>query len=87
MRHNPILAVIGLALLPSIAASADTTTGRVYHIGGGVGAVECPRFVATMDRAKKAGAGTLEYVNEINGFEMYVSGFQTAYNPSNTEHL
>jgi hypothetical protein len=33
-----------------------------------------------MERAKKAGIGTFDYVNEIQGYSMYVAGFQTAYN-------
>ena len=40
----------------------------------------CPRFDATMERARLLGIGTPAYVHEIQGFEMYILGFRTGYN-------
>jgi hypothetical protein len=78
MGLRVITAVATLAMAPAFILAADTP-GK-YIFGGGVGSVDCPRFVSTMDRAKKFGAGSVGYVNETQGFLMYVLGFQTAYN-------
>lgn len=68
-----------LLLSSSVVWSADAASGS-YVIGGGVGSVDCPKFTETMERARAAGLGTLTYVTETAGFQMYVAGFQTAYN-------
>jgi len=68
-----------LLFLAPIAVAADATSGR-FFMGGGVGAVECPKFVASIDRAKKHGSGTIGYANETQGYVMFMFGFQTAYN-------
>jgi hypothetical protein len=76
MRLRAIAACALFAVAPVLAFDS---TG-MYITGGGVGAVECPRFVSVMDRAKKFGTGTAGYVDETYGFAMYVVGFQTGYN-------
>ena len=67
------------SLLAPLSAVAEDASGSFYT-GGGVGSVDCPSFVSSMERAKKHGVGSLGYVNEMQGFVMYISGFQTAYN-------
>lgn len=52
----------------------------LYMKGGGAGGVECPDFVKSMSVAKAAGVGTLGYVEEIQGFAAFLSGYQTAFN-------
>ena len=78
MRLRVAIAVAWFAMVPGFVLGADAP-GK-YIVGGGVGNIDCPRFVSTMDRAKKFGAGSVGYVNETQGFLMYVLGFQTAYN-------
>ena len=52
----------------------------LFMTGGGVGGVPCRQFVATMEKARSLGIGTIGYVWEIQGFTMYLLGFQTGYN-------
>ena len=66
-------------LASGVALAGDASSGR-YWLGAGVGSVECPQFVESMERAKKHGLGTVEYANETQGYVMFISGFQTAYN-------
>ena len=47
-----------------------------YIVVGGLGGIECPRFVEAMAKSRTAGAAS----SEMDGFSMYVAGFQTAYN-------
>lgn len=68
------IAFILTAGAPSLAAD----TSGVFWMGGGVGATTCPVFVRVMDSVK--GASNLEYVKNTQGFTMFLSGFQTAYN-------
>lgn len=63
----------------SLTSAAEDKSGR-FMSGGGAGAVDCPKFVQSMDIAKKSGIGTLDYVKEIHGYVMFITGFQTAYN-------
>lgn len=53
-----------------------------FWMGGGVGGVKCPQFVASMEKARSLGTGSVAYTNETRGFSMYVLGFQTGYNVS-----
>ena len=77
--HSEFVLAVLLALLPCFGSASDGKSG-MYIVGGGVGSIECPKFVATMERAKAAGLGSLGYANEIYGYGMYLAGFQTAYN-------
>jgi hypothetical protein len=73
------LVLVSFGLLPAFGSAGDAETG-VYMTGGGVGSVECPRFTATMERARSAGLGTSGYANEAYGFTMFIAGFRSAYN-------
>ena len=61
---------------PAVAASSN---GQ-FHIAGGVGGVTCPVFVAAMESARSKGIGSVAYVTEVQGYEMYVLGFESGYN-------
>ena len=74
-----ILAATALLALSTLPSHAADQQGRYWH-GGGVGAVECPTFLQTMERAKRSGLGSVEYVSQTQSFVMFLSGFQTAYN-------
>jgi hypothetical protein len=78
MRNRTLISCC-LFLASGAALAGDASLGR-YWLGGGVGSVECPNFVASMERAKKHGLGSIGYVNETQGYIMFISGFQTAYN-------
>lgn len=69
--------IVGFAI-PVLSFAADATGN--YHTGGGAGSVECPAFLAAMDRGKAAGLNTRGYFAEIGEFAMFTAGFQTAYN-------
>jgi hypothetical protein len=72
------LAVIGLLAHVPYVWGADT---KGFMVGGGVGAVGCPVFLNAMATARqKGGVKSAAGVNEIDGFVMFVSGFQTGYN-------
>lgn len=64
--------------LPLVAQAADVN--GVYFTGGGAGAVECPEFVASMEKGRASGIGTFGYVNQTQAFAAYFAGYQTAYN-------
>jgi hypothetical protein len=70
---------IFLATAFSTSAFGADRSGQYWN-GGGVGAAECPAFVASMERARKHGIGTAGYVNETQGAAMFLAGFQIAYN-------
>ena len=63
-----------------ISHAADAE-GR-FWMGGGAGSVKCPEFVASMEKARSVGIGTVRYVRETQGFTMYLLGFRTGYNSS-----
>lgn len=79
MIRNVFLSSALYALVTTLGYAASGPEQR-YIVGGGVGGVDCPNFVSTMDRTKKHGFGSVGYANETYGFQMYVLGFQTAYN-------
>jgi hypothetical protein len=78
-----LLAAALLTLATPHAIPADEQ-GRYWH-GGGVGAVECPAFVDSLERARRSGLGSIEYVTQTQGYVMFLSGFQTAYNLRSAE--
>ena len=73
--------VVLMVALTSVGAFGADSTGN-YMVGGGAGGVRCPEFVATMERARTHKIGSLRYVQETQGFTMYLLGFQTGYNVS-----
>lgn len=75
-----IFAVAMLSCSAQPAHSADTQ-GNFWR-GGGAGGVECPQFVASMEKARSLGINSVKYVTETKGFTMYLLGFQTGYNMS-----
>lgn len=77
--RSKLLITLFFVVSSTVALGADNASGRYWH-GGGVGAIECPTFVATMARAKKHGLGTAGYATETQGYVMFISGFQSAYN-------
>lgn len=56
-----------------------------FMIGGGVGGEKCPQFVASMEKGRLFGIGTLGYATETQGYVMYLLGFQTGYNMSTSD--
>jgi len=64
--------------MPANAADADGIV--MVWLGQGAGALECPRVVSFMTRARVAATGTLEYSIKTQGFMNFIAGFQTAYN-------
>lgn len=72
------LLVSGFLLGTQISVAADAN-GR-FLLGGGVGGVQCPEFVASMEKARSLRIGTVGYVRETQGFTMYLLGFRSGYN-------
>ncbi|WP_157817895.1 hypothetical protein [Candidatus Thiodictyon syntrophicum] len=64
-----------------LPVSGADATGR-FMLGGGAGGVQCPDFVAVMERARSSNIGSAQYVEETIGFTMFLLGFQTGYNMS-----
>lgn len=77
---HALFAVALLSCSVQLAHSADTKGN--FILGGGAGAVKCPQFVASMEKARSFGIGSVGYAREIQGFTMYLLGFQTGYNMS-----
>lgn len=77
LKYTFVLSVMWLAL-PAHGADANGN----YIVGGGAGGVRCPDYVATMERARSHSIGSLRYVQETQGFTMFLLGFQTGYNMS-----
>lgn len=77
---HTLFAVALLSCSAQLAHSADTE-GH-FWLGGGAGGVKCPQFVASMEKARSLGIGSVGYVTETQGFTMYLLGFQTGYNMS-----
>lgn len=74
--RTTLLAVAFLAAAG--VAHAQAPSG--YIVGTGLGAADCGGFSDAMGKAKKEKPGPAGYSGEVQGFAMYVSGFQTAYN-------
>ena len=64
-------------LFASCTAYAQAPSG--YIVGTGLGTTDCPGFIDSVGKARKE-KGNTAYAGELQGFAMYVSGFQTAYN-------
>lgn len=79
MLLRKVILMLLLGFTCSMTFSGEAVSGR-YIYGGGVGAVECPKFVEIMQTAKTHKLDSLGYVYETQGFLMYIAGFQTAYN-------
>ncbi len=77
---HTLIAFAVMSCSAQLAYSADTG-GRLWF-GGGVGGVECPQFVASIEKARSLGINSVGYVTEMQGFTMYLLGFQTGYNLS-----
>ena len=71
-------AVVLVGLVGSVANSADDTGN--FMLGGGAGAMPCPEYVATMEKARTLGIGTVQYAEHTSSFVMYILGFQSGYN-------
>jgi len=78
-----IVTVTVLLFFGQNAHSADTE--GLYWTGGGVGAVKCPQFVASMEKARSLGIGSVEFATELQGFYMFLAGFETGYNMSTAD--
>ena len=81
MKITTILAAALLAapaLAGAQAKSAPAAQG--YIVGGGLGTTDCPGFVESVGKARGEKPGATGYAGDLQGFAMYVSGFQTAYN-------
>lgn len=70
------LPAVAIAQAPAKAAPAP----QGYIVGSGLGTTDCPSFVEALGQSRNQKAGASGYAGEIQGFAMYVSGFQTAYN-------
>jgi hypothetical protein len=75
-----LIVVLAVASCAQVTYSADTN-GH-FWLGGGAGGVACPQFVASMEKGRSLGIGSIGYVTEIQGFTMYLQGFRTGYNMS-----
>ena len=82
VRSACLILIVSLATA-SLAHAADQT-GNFWR-GGGVGGVACPKFVATMERARSLGIDSPAYAHETQGYIMYILGFRTGYNMSATD--
>lgn len=67
-----------LAIVSGTALAADSNGN--YMVGGGVGSALCSEFVKALEQATAKGEGTSEYVTIMQGFTMYLFGFQSGYN-------
>ena len=81
MKINRII-IVAAALVCSAQISQSADVDGHFWFGAGAVGVKCPQFVASMEKARSFRIGSLGYVNEIQGFVMYLSGFQTGYNMS-----
>ena len=81
MRHRIHLLFLLVGSVTSLALLSLAADEKGFMTGGGVGGVSCPEFLNAMSTARqKGGANRLPGVNEIDGFAMYVLGFQTGFN-------
>jgi hypothetical protein len=75
---NTMTILLAAVLAAPLAAQAQKSLGNI--VGGGLGTAECSGFVEAMTRAKAQAPGSTGYAGETQGYAMYLSGFQTAYN-------
>ncbi len=76
--NRPGIALALAMVCGTLAAHAQAPSG--YIVGGGPGTTDCPGFIEAMAKAKSQKPGATGYAGELQGFAMYLSGFQTAYN-------
>ena len=81
LKQVSALAVASLLGCASQLAHSGDANGR-FWLGGGTGGVACPQFVASMEKGRSLGVGSVGYVTETQGFTMYLLGFRTGYNMS-----
>src|SRR5438132_5892980 len=67
-----------LSIVSGTALAADLNGN--YMVGGGAGSISCSEFVENLENARAHGEGTIKYVTIMQGFTMYLLGFQTGYN-------
>jgi len=79
IRTFAIRVVAAILCLSATNVVAEDRDGA-YAVGGGVGSVECSKFVSIIEQARYRWIATMGYVNDANAFAMYLAGFQTAYN-------
>ncbi len=72
-----------LSIISGTALAADSNGN--YMVGGGSGSVVCGEFVKTLEQARTKGEGTIGYISIMQGFAMYILGFQTGYNKAASE--
>lgn len=70
--------LLAAILAAPLWAQAQKPAGNI--VGGGLGTAECTGFVEAMARARTQPQGSTGYAGEVQGYAMYLSGFQTAYN-------
>lgn len=75
MNRSLLAVALAAALLP---AHAQKPGG--YIVAGGLGGIECPAFAEAMSKSRSQKPASSGYATDLQGFAMYVSGFQTAYN-------
>lgn len=73
-----LLLTLACFAMAQISFAADKD--GLFFMGGGAGGVKCPDFVASMEKGRAQGINSLGYVQETQGFTMYILGFQTGYN-------
>jgi hypothetical protein len=67
-----------LSIISGTALAADSN--GYYMVGGGTGSVPCSEFAKALETANAHGYGTIEYVTDMQGYSMYLFGFQSGYN-------
>jgi len=77
VRSIVLLSLVSCTQL-AYAADADDR----FWVGGGAGSVACPQFVASMEKGRSLGIGSVGYAEETQAFTMYLQGFRTGYNMS-----
>jgi hypothetical protein len=74
-----ITLALALIIAPSLVHSADKN--GMFMRGGGVGSVGCPQFLNAMATARQSGGlQSLTGIKLIQGYVMYILGFQTGFN-------
>jgi hypothetical protein len=81
------LAAAALLAFPTLASAQATSApapaaaaSQGYIVASGPASTDCPGFIDTVGKARMQKAGSTGYAGDMQGFAMFVSGFQTAYN-------
>jgi hypothetical protein len=89
MNRKPLARAVTAAVLlasPAFAgaqatpAPAAAPASQGYIVASGPASTECPGFIDTVGKARMQKSGSTGYAGDMQGFAMFVSGFQTAYN-------